>query len=137
MNVTGLPVFYSRAILAFSRLFYYKVEVSVSNTNDNRIRIKLKAYDHRLLDQSVQEIIKSTKNTGAKVVGPIPLPTDRTIYTVLRSPHVDKKSMDQFQMLVHKRLIDIVNPTPQTTTALKKLSLPAGVHVEIKANVRS
>jgi len=122
---------------AFSRLFYYKVEVSVSNTNDNRIRIKLKAYDHRLLDQSVQEIIKSTKNTGAKVVGPIPLPTDRTVYTVLRSPHVDKKSMDQFQMLVHKRLIDIVNPTPQTTTALKKLSLPAGVHVEIKANVRS
>jgi small subunit ribosomal protein S10 len=113
------------------------VEVSVSNTNDNRIRIKLKAYDHRLLDQSVQEIIKSTKNTGAKVVGPIPLPTDKTVYTVLRSPHVDKKSMDQFQMLVHKRLIDIINPTPQTTTALKKLSLPAGVHVEIKANVRS
>ncbi len=76
----------------------------------NRIRIKLKAYDHRLLDKSVAEIVKSTRNTGAKVVGPIPLPTDRTIYSVLRSPHSDKKSQDQFQMLVHKRLIDIVNP---------------------------
>ncbi len=88
---------------------------------DNRIRIKLKAYDHRLLDQSVAEIVKSTRNTGAKVVGPIPLPTDKSVYTILRSPHADKKSQDQFQMLVHKRLIDIVNPTQQTTTALKKL----------------
>ncbi|MFA7543006.1 MAG: 30S ribosomal protein S10 [Candidatus Cloacimonadaceae bacterium] len=104
---------------------------------DNRIRIKLKAYDHRLLDQSVAEIVKSTRNTGAKVVGPIPLPTDRTIYTILRSPHVDKKSQDQFQMLVHKRLIDIMNRTQQTTVALRKLDLPAGVHVEIKANSRS
>jgi len=103
----------------------------VSN-NENRIRIKLKAYDFRLLDKSVAEIVKSTRNTGAKVKGPIPLPTERTVYTVLRSPHVDKKSQDQFEMLVHKRLIDIVNPTPQTTGALKKLSLPAGVHVEIK-----
>ncbi|MDP8232595.1 MAG: 30S ribosomal protein S10 [Candidatus Zophobacter franzmannii] len=102
-------------------------------SKNDRIRIKLKAYDHRLLDQSVAEIVKSTKNTGAKILGPIPLPTDRTLYTVLRSPHVNKKSRDQFQMLVHKRLVDIVNPTPDTTKALKKLSLPAGVHVEIKA----
>ncbi len=101
---------------------------------DNRIRIKLKAYDHRLLDQFVAEIVKSTRGTGAKVIGPIPLPTDRSVYTILRSPHVDKKSQDQFQMLVHKRLIDIMNPTQQTTNALKNLDLPAGVHAEIKAN---
>lgn len=99
----------------------------------NRIRIKLKAYDYRLLDKSVAEIIKNTRNTGAKIVGPVPLPTERSLYTVLRSPHVNKKAQEQFEMLVHKRLIDIVNPTPQTTSALKKLSLPAGVHVEIKA----
>jgi small subunit ribosomal protein S10 len=106
--------------------------VSESNT-ENRIRIKLKAYDFRLLDRSVAEIVKNTRNTGARIKGPIPLPTERTLYTVLRSPHVNKKAQDQFEMLVHKRLIDIVNPTPQTTNALKKLSLPAGVHVEIKA----
>jgi len=105
----------------------------VNNTKKNRIRIRLKAYDFRLLDKSVAEIVKNTRNTGAKIVGPIPLPTERTVYTVLRSPHVDKKSQDQFEMLVHKRVIDIINPTPQTTGALKKLSLPAGVHVEIKA----
>jgi small subunit ribosomal protein S10 len=98
----------------------------------NRIRIRLKAYDYRLLERSVAEIIKSTRNTGARVKGPIPLPTERSIYTVLRSPHVDKKSQDQYEMLVHKRLIDIINPTPQTTGALKKLSLPAGVHVDIR-----
>ncbi|MBT3169221.1 MAG: 30S ribosomal protein S10 [Candidatus Cloacimonetes bacterium] len=99
---------------------------------NDTIRIKLKAYDFRLLDKSVAEIINSTKNTGAKIVGPIPLPTDKSIYTVLKSPHVNKKAQEQFEMRVHKRLIDIVNPTPQTTTALKKLNLPAGVHVEIK-----
>ena len=98
----------------------------------NRIRIRLKAYDFRLLDKSVAEIVKNTKNTGAKIVGPVPLPTERTLYTILRSPHVNKKAQDQFQMLVHKRVIDIFNPTPQTTAALKKLNLPAGVHVEIK-----
>lgn len=103
------------------------------NNAENRIRIKLKAYDFRLLDKSVAEIIKNTKNTGARIVGPIPLPTERTLYTVIKSPHVYKKSQEQFEMLVHKRLIDIINPTPQTTGALKKLSLPAGVHVEIKA----
>ena len=100
---------------------------------ENKIRIKLKAYDFRLLDKSVAEIIKSTKNTGAKIIGPIPLPTERTLYTVLKSPHVNKKAQEQFEMLVHKRVIDIVDPTPQTTGALKKLSLPAGVHVEIRA----
>lgn len=98
----------------------------------NRIRIRLKAYDYRLLERSVAEIIKSTRNTGARIKGPIPLPTEKSMYTVLRSPHVDKKSQDQYEMLVHKRLIDIINPTPQTTGALKKLSLPAGVHVDIK-----
>jgi len=98
----------------------------------NRIRIKLKAYDFRLLDKSVAEIVKNTRNTGAKIVGPVPMPTERSLYTVLRSPHVNKKAQEQFEMLVHKRLIDIINPTPQTTNALKKLSLPAGVHVEIK-----
>jgi len=100
--------------------------------NENKIRIRLKAYDYRLLDKSVAEIIKNTKNTGAKIVGPIPLPTERSLYTVLKSPHVNKKAQEQFEMLVHKRLIDIINPTPQTTGALKKLNLPAGVHVEIK-----
>ena len=103
------------------------------STNElSRIRIKLKAYDYKLLDNSVAEIIKSARNSGSRVVGPIPLPTEKTVYTVLRSPHVDKKSQDQFEMRVHKRVIDILNPTPQTTNALKKLSLPAGVHVEIK-----
>ena len=101
---------------------------------ENRIRIKLKAYDHRLLDQSVAEIVKSTRNTGAKVIGPIPLPTNKTLYTILRSPHVDKKSQDQFQMLVHKRLIDIIQPTGKTIDALNKLSLPAGVDIKIKAS---
>lgn len=98
----------------------------------NKIRIKLKAYDYRLLDNSVAEIVKSARNTGAKIIGPIPLPTEKSVYTVLRSPHVDKKSQDQFEMRVHKRVVDIMNPTPQTTSALKKLSLPAGVYVEIK-----
>lgn len=104
----------------------------MSTKEIGKIRIKLKAYDYRLLDNSVAEIIKSARNTGAKIVGPVPLPTEKTVYTVLRSPHVDKKSQDQFEMRVHKRVIDIMNPTPQTTNALKKLSLPAGVHVEIK-----
>ena len=98
----------------------------------DKIAIRLKAYDYRLLDESVSDIVKTVKNTGARIVGPIPLPTDKSVYTVLRSPHVDKKSQDQFEMRVHKRLLYIMNPTPQTTTALKKLSLAAGVHVAIK-----
>lgn len=98
----------------------------------NKIRIKLKAYDHFLLDKSVVEIIRNTKGTGAKIIGPIPLPTRRKIYTVLRSPHVDKKSREQFEMRIYKRIIDIENPTPKTTDAIKNLNIPAGVHIEIK-----
>ncbi|HEX37874.1 MAG TPA: 30S ribosomal protein S10 [Candidatus Cloacimonetes bacterium] len=98
----------------------------------NKIRIKLKAYDHFLLDKSVVEIIRNTKGTGAKIIGPIPLPTRRRLYTVLRSPHVDKKSREQFEMRIYKRIIDIENPTPKTTDAIKNLNIPAGVHIEIK-----
>ncbi len=97
-----------------------------------RIRIRLKAYDHVILDQSAREIVRTAKRTGARVSGPIPLPTDRSLYTVLRSPHVDKKSREQFELRVHKRLIDITRSTPQTVEALMKLDLPAGVDVEIK-----
>ncbi len=97
-----------------------------------KIRIKLRAYDHRLLDKSASEIVDTAKRTGAQVSGPIPLPTTREIYTVLRSPHVDKKSREQFQTKTHKRLLDIINPTARTIDALKKLDLPAGVDVEIK-----
>ena len=97
-----------------------------------KIRIKLKAYDHRLLDQSASEIVDTAKRTGARVAGPIPLPTRINKYTVLRGPHVDKKSREQFEMRTHKRLLDIVDPTPQTVDALMKLDLAAGVDVEIK-----
>ena len=97
-----------------------------------KIRIKLMAYDHRLLDLSAEEIVETAKRTGAMVAGPIPLPTRREIFTVLRSPHVDKKSREQFQIKTHKRILDIVNPTSKTIDALKKLDLPAGVYVEIK-----
>ena len=97
-----------------------------------KIRIKLIAYDHRLLDISAQEIVETAKKTGASIAGPIPLPTKREIFTVLRSPHVDKKSRDQFQIKTHKRILDIINPTSKTIDALKKLDLPAGVYVEIK-----
>ena len=97
-----------------------------------KIRIKLMAYDHRLLDLSASEIVETAKRTGAHVAGPIPLPTKREVFTVLRSPHVDKKSREQFQIKTHKRILDIVNPTSKTIDALKKLDLPAGVYVEIK-----
>ncbi len=99
---------------------------------EQRIRIKLQGYDHKLIDQSALEIVDTAKRTGAMVSGPIPLPTKREIFTVLRSPHVDKKSREQFQMKTHKRLIDIIGPTAKTIDALKKLDLPAGVDVEIK-----
>jgi small subunit ribosomal protein S10 len=99
---------------------------------NQRIRIRLKGYDHRLLDQSVQEIVETAVRTGARVAGPIPLPTRIKKITVLRSPHVDKKSREQFEIRTHKRLIDIVDPTPQTVDALMKLDLSAGVDVEIK-----
>lgn len=96
------------------------------------IRIKLKAYDHVLIDKSTERIVRTAKATGAAVSGPIPLPTRRTVYTVLRSPHVDKKSREQFEIRIHKRLIDILNASTKTVDALMKLELPAGVDVEIK-----
>ncbi|MEI5839797.1 30S ribosomal protein S10 [Lacticaseibacillus rhamnosus] len=97
-----------------------------------KIRIRLKAYEHRILDQSADKIVDTAKRTGAIISGPIPLPTERTIYTVLRSPHKYKDSREQFEMRTHKRLIDIVNPTPKTVDALMKLDLPSGVDIEIK-----
>lgn len=97
-----------------------------------RIRIRLQAYDHRVLDQAVQSIIDTARGTGARVVGPVPLPTRIERWTVNRSPHVDKKSMDQFEMRTHKRLVDIVSPTAKTVDELKKLNLPAGVDISIR-----
>jgi len=96
------------------------------------IRIRLKAFDHRILDNSTREIVNTAKRTGAQVRGPIPLPTDSERFTVNRSPHVDKKSREQFEIRTHKRLLDIIDPTPQTVDALMKLDLAAGVDVEIK-----
>jgi len=97
-----------------------------------KIRIRLKAYDHQVLDQSAEKIVDTAKRAGAQVSGPIPLPTDRNVYTILRSPHKYKDSREQFEMRTHKRLIDIVNPTPQTVDALMRLDLPSGVDIEIK-----
>lgn len=97
-----------------------------------KIRIKLKAYDHRLIDQSTQEIVETAKRTGARVAGPVPLPTKKELYTVLRSTFIDKKSREQFGIATHKRLIDLLDPTAKTVEALRKLNLPAGVDVEIK-----
>jgi len=99
---------------------------------EQKIRIRLKAYDYKLLDQSVADIVETAQRTGANVAGPIPLPTRIEKFTVLRSPHVDKKSREQFEIRTHKRLIDILEPTPQTVDALMKLDLSAGVDVEIK-----
>ena len=96
------------------------------------IRISLRAYDYILLDKSTEKIVKTAKSTGAIISGPIPLPTHRSIYTILRSPHVNKKSREQFQTKIHKRLVDILNSTPKTVESLMKLDLPAGVDVEIK-----
>ena len=100
--------------------------------DSQNIRIRLKAFDHRVLDQSTQEIVNTAKRTGAQVRGPIPLPTRIERFTVNRSPHVDKKSREQFEIRTHKRVLDIVDPTPQTVDALMKLDLSAGVDVEIK-----
>jgi small subunit ribosomal protein S10 len=98
----------------------------------NKIRIRLKAYDHTLLDKSTAKIVKTAKNTGAMVCGPIPLPTRRSLYTVNRSVHVDKKSREQFEIKIHKRIVDLLNSTPKTVDALMKLDMPAGVDIEIK-----
>lgn len=100
--------------------------------NSERVRIKLKAFDHRILDKSTREIVETAKKTGAKTIGPIPLPTKISRYTVLRSTNIDKKSREQFEIRVHKRLIDIVEPTNETISSLMDLNLPAGVDVEIK-----
>jgi len=104
----------------------------MAQAQQQRIRIKLRAYDHRILDRATEDIVETAKKTGAAVSGPIPLPTKYEDYTVLRSPHVDKKSREQFQIKTHKRLLDIVNPTSKTIDALKRLNLPSGVDIEIK-----
>ena len=105
----------------------------MAKQDKQKIRIRLKGYDQRQLDRSTVDIVETAKRTGARVVGPIPLPTRREIYTVLRSPHVDRKSREQFEIRTHKRLIDILDPTGKTIDALKTLSLPAGVDIKIKA----
>ncbi len=97
-----------------------------------KIRIRLKAFDHKLLDQSAVKIVETAKRTGASVSGPIPLPTEKNIYTILRSPHVNKDSREQFEMRTHKRLIDIMDPSQKTMDSLMRLDLPAGVDIEIK-----
>lgn len=99
---------------------------------NQKIRIRLKAFDHRLIDQSAKKIVENAKRTGAKVSGPIPLPTERQVFTILRAVHKDKDSREQFEMRTHKRLIDIIDPTPQTIDALMHIELPSGVDVEIK-----
>jgi len=100
---------------------------------DQKIRIRMEAYDYRVLDQSALEVVETAKRTGAKVFGPVPLPTRIERYTVLRSPHVDKKSREQFEIRTHKRLIDIVEPTAKTMDALNKINMPAGIEIKIKA----
>ena len=100
--------------------------------DSQNIRIRLKAFDHRILDQSTSEIVNTARRTGAKIRGPIPLPTSLNRFTVLRGPHVDKKSREQFEMRTHKRVLDIIEPTPQTVDSLMKLDLASGVDVEIK-----
>jgi small subunit ribosomal protein S10 len=105
---------------------------SNETSQHQKIRIRLRAYDHRMLDDSLTKIIDTAKRTGASISGPVLLPTEIKRYTVLRSPHADKKARDQFEMRVHKRLVDIYEPTPKTVEELMKLDLPAGVDVEIK-----
>ncbi len=108
------------------------MSAKTSGKSVQKIRIKLQAYEHRILDQSVVEILNTARRTGSMVAGPIPLPTRIERYTVNRSPHVDKKSMDQFEIRTHKRLMDIINPTAKTVDELKKLNLPAGVDILLK-----
>jgi small subunit ribosomal protein S10 len=107
----------------------------MSTKNEQKIRIRLQAYEHRILDQSVAEILNTAKRTGSMVAGPIPIPTRIERFTVNRSPHVNKKSMEQFEVRTHKRLMDIINPTSKTVDELKKLNLPAGVDISIKIGV--
>ncbi len=98
----------------------------------NRVRIKIKSYDHRTLDQSVKKIVEVVKRVGVKMSGPIPLPVERKLYTVNRSPHIDKKSREQFEIRIHKRLIDLIDPNDEVIAALQSLELPSGVNVEVK-----
>ena len=121
--------------IGMTREFYKTgqlVPVTVLKMEKQNIRIKLRAYDNKILDASTEEIVNTVKRTGATIKGPIPLPTRIERYTVLRSPHIDKKSREQFESRTHKRLIDIIEPTPQTVEALMKLDLASGVDVEIK-----
>ena len=124
-------------IAVFRKIFSFGKPEEVSEKRNvignEKIRIRLKAYDYRILDQSTTEIVETARRTGARLAGPIPLPTMKNKYCVLRSPHVDKKSREQFEIRTHKRLLDILDPTAQTVDALMKLDLPAGVDVEIKA----
>lgn len=106
--------------------------MAATQQKKHRIRVCLKAFEHRLIDASAEKIVQTAKQTGAEVAGPIPLPTKRRIYCVLRSPHVDKKSREHFESRTHKRIIDIHNPTKQTTEELSRLDLPAGVDIEVK-----
>ena len=143
-NIAGFPLlsnaddrnkeFGVRPKSASFRICLKKVERSVAGKKQERIRIRMEAYDHSVLDQSALEIVDTAKRTGAIVHGPIPLPTRIERYTVLRSPHIDKKSREQFEIRTHKRLIDIMQPTGKTIDALNKLSLPAGVDIKIKAS---
>ena len=110
-----------------------KQDKKQSKSQRQKIRIRLKAYDQRLLNRSTEDIVETAKRTGAGVAGPIPLPSRKEVFTVLRSPHVNKKSREQFEIRTHKRLIDILNPTGKTIDALKTLTLPAGVDITIKA----
>ncbi|NLJ72231.1 MAG: 30S ribosomal protein S10 [Syntrophomonadaceae bacterium] len=107
-------------------------EVKSKVSSQQKVRIRLKAFDHKLLDQSSQKIVDTAKKNGSNVSGPIPLPTERNIFTILRSPHVDKDAREQFEMRTHKRLIDILDPNPKTIDALMHLDLPSGVDIEIK-----
>jgi len=106
--------------------------VEAKKDQKQRIRIRLKAYDHKVIDQAAKQIVDTALRTGATIAGPIPLPTDRSTFTVIKSPHVYKKGREQFEMCVHKRLIDVTEPTPKTIDSLMNLSLPAGCDVEIK-----
>jgi len=107
-------------------------EKEVKEETQSRIRIRIQAYDHKIIDQSTKTIIETVERSGAKAIGPIPLPTEKKKYTVLRSTFVHKNARDQYEMRIHKRMLDIINPTPQTVDALMNLNLPAGVDVEIK-----
>jgi small subunit ribosomal protein S10 len=121
-----------RRYAPMARAQKHKNDNAAGSPKVQRIRIRLKSYDHRLLDKSSDQIVETAKRTGATVSGPVPLPTRKRVYCVLRSPHVDKKSREHFEIRIHKRLIDIVDPTPTTADALMRLDLPAGVDIEVK-----